>query len=81
MSSPMDVTDDSDWCGDVYDIGLFHEDFFCFFAYFAKDGLVEELFSEELFYARVEVEWSHFCDCTTWRPATARLFVRICALV
>ena len=36
----MNVTDDSDWCGDVYDIGLSHEYFLCFFAYFTQEGLV-----------------------------------------
>jgi len=79
MGSPVDVTDDGDWCGDLYDIGLSHEDFLCFFAYFAKEGLVEELFSEELFYARVEVKWSHFGDYA--RLGILRLHGCLCIFV
>lgn len=58
--SPVDITDDSDRRIDVHDVGFAHEDFLCFFAYFAKEGLVEELFPEELFDASVEIKRSHY---------------------
>ena len=55
----MDITDDRDWRIDVHDVGLAHEDLLCLFAYFAEEGLVEELLAEELLYACVEIEGCH----------------------
>jgi hypothetical protein len=55
----MDITDDRDGCIDVHDVGFAHKDFLCLFAYFAEEGLVEELFSEELVDASVEIKRSH----------------------
>jgi hypothetical protein len=55
----MDITDDGDRCIDVDDVGFAHEDLLCLFAYFAEEGLVEELLSEELFDAGVEIKRSH----------------------
>ena len=46
----------------MHDVRLAHEDFFCFLAYFAEEGLVEELFAEELLDARVEIEGCHKCS-------------------
>lgn len=79
MRSPMYVTNDGDWCGDMDNVGLSHEDFLCFFAYFTQEGFVQELFSKELFYARVEVEWCHFGDYARTRScdATTRLFALV----
>lgn len=34
MVSPVYVTDDGDWSRDMDDVGLSHEYFLCFFAYF-----------------------------------------------
>ena len=63
----MYVADDGDGCRDVHDVGLAHEDLLCLLADLAEEGFMEELFAEELFYARVEVEWSHFGDAN--RPS------------
>ena len=55
----MDVADDGDGCTNVDDVGLAHEDLLRLFAYFAEEGLVEELLAEELLYACVEIEGCH----------------------
>ena len=55
----MDVADDGDGCANVHDVGLAHEDLLCLLAYFAEEGLVEELLAEELLYACVEIEGCH----------------------
>lgn len=61
-NSPVNVTHDGDWCRNMDDVGLSHEDFFGFFADLAQECFMEKLFTKELFYTRVEVEWSHFGD-------------------
>lgn len=55
----MDVTDDRDRRIHMHDVGLAHEHLFCLFAYLAQEGLVKELFAEELLDAGVEIEGSH----------------------
>ena len=55
----MDVADDGYGCANVDDIGFAHENLLGFLAYFAQESLMEELFSEELLYACVEIKGCH----------------------
>lgn len=52
----MNVANYSDGCGDVDDIALFHEQFFCFGAYCFDQWFSEELLSVKLFDTLVEVD-------------------------
>jgi hypothetical protein len=55
----VDIADDGDWRANVYDVGFSHKDLLCFCTYFAEEGLVKELFAEELFNACIKVERCH----------------------
>lgn len=51
----VNVTDNCDGSGDVYDVALFHEQLFCFGAYCFDEWFGEELFAVELRDALVQV--------------------------
>ena len=54
----MDVANDSYWRFDVYDIGLFHEEFLSLRTEGFKDRLGEEFFAVEAGDAGIEVDGS-----------------------
>ncbi len=55
----MDVSDDCDGCCDVYDVGLLHEEFFCFGAYCLDDGFGKKFLLVEPLDALVQINASY----------------------